>query len=423
MDMIKEENIPEIKTEMESYEITPMSYASSLENQGADFIKCEVDYASEENYSNVKIDPMCVVDCKIEPESNNQNIDGVLDQKSEHKIDEEITDIKTDGEKYEESIHKGVKYSCELCDYKATQKGHLQRHRKSVHERVKYSCELCDYKATQKGHLQRHRKSVHERFKYSCELCDYKATWKSDLERHVKSVHEGIKYNCDLCGHKATRKDHLLKHMQSVHEGIRYNCENCDYNATTKQSLKRHVKSVHEGVKFSCKLCDFKATLKDSLKNHEQSIHNFHKGVFACEKCEYKATRKANLEQHIKSVHLGVKYNCESCEHKASSPSSLLHHIKSVHVQSNKYDSNLQDPTADFIKCEVEDAIVENYSNVQIDPMCVVDCKIEDDGDNQNIDWVLDQKREIGIDLINENVDGKIEKSDIDIKSVKLALI
>ena len=46
------------------------------------------------------------------------------------------------------SIHDGVKYSCEYCDYKATEKGSLQKHLKSFHKGVKYSCEYCDQKVT-----------------------------------------------------------------------------------------------------------------------------------------------------------------------------------------------------------------------------------------------------------------------------------
>ena len=52
------------------------------------------------------------------------------------------------------SIHYGVKYSCEFCHYKATQKENLQQHMKSIPDRVNHSCEFCEYKATQKGSLQ-----------------------------------------------------------------------------------------------------------------------------------------------------------------------------------------------------------------------------------------------------------------------------
>ena len=55
-----------------------------------------------------------------------------------------------------ESIHEGVIYSCDLCNYKATQKGYNQQHVRSVHEGVKYNCEQCNYKTTQKCNLLQH---------------------------------------------------------------------------------------------------------------------------------------------------------------------------------------------------------------------------------------------------------------------------
>ena len=63
----------------------------------------------------------------------------------------------------------------------------------SIHDRVKHSCEYCNYKASQKGHLQALVQSVHEGVKHSCECCDYKGTTKSILRKHVKSLHDGYK--------------------------------------------------------------------------------------------------------------------------------------------------------------------------------------------------------------------------------------
>ena len=72
----------------------------------------------------------------------------------------------------------------------------LIRHVKYVHEGVQYSCDQCDYKETQKSHLQQRVKSFHEKVKYSCELCEYEATQKLTLKIHVESLHEGVRYSC-----------------------------------------------------------------------------------------------------------------------------------------------------------------------------------------------------------------------------------
>ena len=47
-------------------------------------------------------------------------------------------------------------------------------------------------------HLKIHVKSVHEGVKYICEHCDYKATTRSNLKIHIKSVHKGDKKSCEI---------------------------------------------------------------------------------------------------------------------------------------------------------------------------------------------------------------------------------
>ena len=59
------------------------------------------------------------------------------------------------------SVHKDIKYQCEKCEYKATQRGHLKTHKMSIHEGIKYQCDLCDHKSTQKQNLKIHKMSVH----------------------------------------------------------------------------------------------------------------------------------------------------------------------------------------------------------------------------------------------------------------------
>ena len=52
------------------------------------------------------------------------------------------------------SIHKGVKYQCDQCAYKASQQGHLKTHKMSVHEGVKYNSNQCDSKLTSQANLK-----------------------------------------------------------------------------------------------------------------------------------------------------------------------------------------------------------------------------------------------------------------------------
>ena len=46
-------------------------------------------------------------------------------------------------------------------DLEANFAGHLKEHVESIHEGVRYSCDQCDYRATTKGNLKRHEMSKH----------------------------------------------------------------------------------------------------------------------------------------------------------------------------------------------------------------------------------------------------------------------
>ena len=45
-----------------------------------------------------------------------------------------------------EKFHK-----CEFCTYRSKIKEHVKRHQEAIHMKVKFSCNLCGYKATEKG--------------------------------------------------------------------------------------------------------------------------------------------------------------------------------------------------------------------------------------------------------------------------------
>ena len=99
-----------------------------------------------------------------------------------------------------------------------TQQENLKIHHESVHKKVKHSCNLCQYKATQQGNLMSHIESVHETVKYPCDQCEYKSTGKRRLNTHIKSVHEKVKYPCNLCGKQFTLHRNLKTHIESVHK-------------------------------------------------------------------------------------------------------------------------------------------------------------------------------------------------------------
>ena len=69
-------------------------------------------------------------------------------------------------------------------------KSNLKTHQMAVYNDVKYPCDKCDFKASQKYYLQIHMRSIHEGFRYPCNECDYKGTTRGCLKTHQKIVHE-----------------------------------------------------------------------------------------------------------------------------------------------------------------------------------------------------------------------------------------
>lgn len=69
-----------------------------------------------------------------------------------------------------------------------------------------------------KGQLNVHIRKVHKGIKYNCELCEYKTTQKAHLKAHINGVHENIRsFKCSSCGYMSRTKHTLAIHM-AVHK-------------------------------------------------------------------------------------------------------------------------------------------------------------------------------------------------------------
>ena len=85
---------------------------------------------------------------------------------------------------------------CPECGKVFSYKHAMLKHYRSIHKGIKYPCNQCDYQATSQSHLKRHIQSKHECIKYSCNQCDYQALYQGNLQTHILSKHEGRKYLC-----------------------------------------------------------------------------------------------------------------------------------------------------------------------------------------------------------------------------------
>ena len=91
-------------------------------------------------------------------------------------------------------LHEGAMFPFVKCDSKLSKKGNLLQHIKTKQYMMASNFLVINVtKATKMGNLLTHIKSIHEGVKYPCDQCDYKATQKGHLLKRKKSIHEGAK--------------------------------------------------------------------------------------------------------------------------------------------------------------------------------------------------------------------------------------
>ena len=84
----------------------------------------------------------------------------------------------------------GIRYPCNLCDYKATQKAKIKVHKDSVHGLGRrFQCEHCHKTFSLEQSLKRHMIEVHAKKQFKCSFCDFVGQRLYFLNAHVKQNH------------------------------------------------------------------------------------------------------------------------------------------------------------------------------------------------------------------------------------------
>ena len=76
---------------------------------------------------------------------------------------------------------------CPKCGKVFSRKDHLVQHHRSIHEGIKYPCNQCDYQATEKAKLRQHIAGKHSDTILQCELCGYQTKWRVHYNAHKKT--------------------------------------------------------------------------------------------------------------------------------------------------------------------------------------------------------------------------------------------
>ena len=70
------------------------------------------------------------------------------------------------------------------------QRASIRKQKLSVHEGVKFICDQCEYEATRRSHVTEHKKAQPDGLTFDCDQCDNKSSWRRMLFGHVQSLHE-----------------------------------------------------------------------------------------------------------------------------------------------------------------------------------------------------------------------------------------
>ena len=172
-------------------------------------------------------------------------------------------------------VHEGVRHNCEHCDRVFSDKRALKKHIDYVHlntPRPIFPCNECKKEYYNRHQLKMHT-SIHLGISYPCEKCDYKTKLPSNLNNHTKTNHEEKKwYFCQSCDYKGSKKS-LRVHIESKHGSMLFKCDKCNYVSSRNEYLKKHVRNQHSTNSYHCTNCDHVTGRKDSLLRHMGTHH------------------------------------------------------------------------------------------------------------------------------------------------------
>ena len=143
---------------------SPLIYLRGIQHEEIQSI-LEFVYLGETTICQSRIEEFLKVATSLEIKEINGNMNADLVHLED--MSSSFPDLKTEGkgEEIKEDAEKGTSNQttnqCSECDKTFSHDHNLKRHQNSVHKGIKYPCNQCDYKATQTTHLKTHIKSKH----------------------------------------------------------------------------------------------------------------------------------------------------------------------------------------------------------------------------------------------------------------------
>lgn len=234
-----------------------------------------------------------------------------------------------------ERVHKEQKeVVCEVCNKTFKNVFSYQSHKKRAHEakNLKHQCEECDRKCYNKSELKLHQDSVHRGVTHSCQLCSKTFAFKEGLQKHLLLAHgseeEKKRFPCPQCS-RAYPLERLLRHHINISHNKTRNflCTSCGKRFLTPGELRIHM-NIHLGMKpHVCQDCGKGFSAKYNLRQH-RVVHTKEKW-YRCKYCDKGFSQHTSMQIHVKGVHEeDLRHECSVCNKKFVFRAQLNTHLK-----------------------------------------------------------------------------------------------
>jgi len=181
---------------------------------------------------------------------------------------------------------------------------------------------------------------------------------------------------------------------------------------TSKSSPTGKIFAGKKNV-YTCKHCSFTSHKVYSVKRHQRQVHkDFTSEALQCGQCDYSTTHRKNLLRHQKIVHEGARHPCQQCSYVGANQRKLEHHIRRHHDPDATNITNNSSPSTGGVKnpdgqnestlpvplgedsekiipgvsASVNGDNYDNYENVTITPIALLEGFTSDEDDEENTD-------------------------------------